>query len=515
MSWNSRKELWTLGGIAALYLCIQIPLWSYITDDTYIHLVYAHNLLLGKGWVFNLGEPSYGSTSPLWVMLLTPIAGSEASGLFAARIFAVLAGLVSIFVFHRLAGRVIEDVRLRFAATLLFATEMWFLRWSGSGMESSLGVLLLLLLLDGLAAAPFKSGAVFRIGLYAGLLSLVRPECYMMDAILVGLALFSTRWRRKLIPLLIGIALPLIPWFLFAQFELGGIMPTTAAAKSRDWQGLGHLLLQTWRLIKIVAMGQGVLLLISGIGVLGVLYAWLRGRLRGAEERGRDGSGIRFYALFAAVWTVALPVVYILKDVQVISRYLLIVTPILPLAACYFMDRWALRRPALIRLVLPLVLLLTVAPNLGYTFVKIIPHSRQFAVDLEAGIGRMADYLRQREAVDISVACPDIGLVGFRSGRRVVDLGGLIHPEIAAHWHTSGYREMIADLEFLQYRKANYLIDRAPVAETLAGAIGDSLFLLPVMNYEVQSLGLRSGEPVNYTLYRIGPQFDRRQTRDP
>ena len=496
MSQESRRDWVTLGGIVAIYLAAQLALWNYVTDDTYIHLVYARNLLLGKGWVFNVGEPSYGSTSPLWVLLLTPFASGEAAGLLAARLYAVIAGLLSIFVFHRLAGRTLQAPSLRTSATLLFATEMWFLRWSGSGMESSLGVLLLLLLLDGLAAAPFKSGAIFRIGLWAGLLSLVRPECYLLLAILVGTGLFSARWRPRLWAIVLGIALPLLPWLVFAKLELGGFMPTTAAAKSRDWQGLGHLFLQTWRLLKIVIPGQGVLIAIAVFGAAGALLA----RLRCA---GGERDDIRFYALIAGIWAVALPAVYIARDVQVISRYLLVVTPIIPFAGCYFMDVWARRRPRLLRL-LPLILLLSLGPNLGMLVFRIIPHSREFTEDLDASLGRMADYLAQRHPEGVTVACPDVGVIGFRSRCRVVDLGGLIHPEIAEYWHEHGYREMVAGLEFLRFREADYLIDRAPQAGEVAGAVGDSLFLLPMMSREVRGLGIRSSAPVVYTLYRIG-----------
>ena len=39
-------------------------------DDAYIHLVYAQNLAQGRGLCFNLGEPSLGTSSPLWVFLI-------------------------------------------------------------------------------------------------------------------------------------------------------------------------------------------------------------------------------------------------------------------------------------------------------------------------------------------------------------------------------------------------------------------------------------------------------------
>ncbi|MEY4069684.1 MAG: hypothetical protein RL721_298, partial [Candidatus Eisenbacteria bacterium] len=58
--------------VVALLVCTALawPLRDYLTDDTFIHLQYARHLAGGEGFVFNAGERVYGSTSPLWVLLL-------------------------------------------------------------------------------------------------------------------------------------------------------------------------------------------------------------------------------------------------------------------------------------------------------------------------------------------------------------------------------------------------------------------------------------------------------------
>ena len=47
-----------------------LPFLHYLTDDTFIHFQFAKHLVQGKGFSFNDGEPTYGATSPLWVLLL-------------------------------------------------------------------------------------------------------------------------------------------------------------------------------------------------------------------------------------------------------------------------------------------------------------------------------------------------------------------------------------------------------------------------------------------------------------
>lgn len=497
---SPRSQRLGLAAVLLIYLALQAALWGYVTDDTYIHLVYAHHLLLGKGWVFNLGEPSYGSTSPLWVLLLAPFAGGEAAGVLAARVAAVLAGLLAVLVFHRLAGRAIPRPDLRLAATLLFATEVWFLRWSASGMESSLAVLLLLLFFDALAAAPRRPGGVFGAGLLAGAAALVRPEFYLLCALLLGLALFSARWRRRWWILAAGVALPLLPWLVFARLELGAFLPSTAAAKSRGWQGWEHLALQTARLLRVPVSSQALPLAAAAAGSGAVLWR----RLRGAA-----GEPVRFYAALAGIWALALPAVFLLRDVQVISRYLLPVTPLLPLAAGAYAARWVARRPRLRPWVLAAAAL-SLLPNAALFAARVLPDARRFPRELEASLGRMAEHLDVHGVPGGRVACPDIGLMGMRSGLYVVDLGGLIHPDIAELWHAMGYREMVESLAFLELRDADYLVDRHPVPGVLAGPRGDGLMLLPLMSQEVSALGLRKPRPIAYTLYRIGRAADDR-----
>jgi len=488
--------------IGLVYLLAQWPLWGYVTDDTYIHIVYARHLLLGDGWVFNLGEPSYGSTSPLWVLLLAPFASGEAAGLLAARLLSIGAGLLAIPVFYRLAARAIRREDLRLAATLLFATEVWFLRWAASGMETSLAVLVLLTLFERLAAAPYRGGGVFTVGLLAGLACLLRPEFMLLAVLLLGLALASPRWRRRFLPLAAGTLLPLLPWLLFAEWQFGTLLPHTAAAKSGSWQGLGHLVLQAGRLLRVPLSSQGALLLLAGIGLATCLLGGhcRRPLLGWAEQPGR----FRFYALVGLLWGLGLPAAFLARDVQVISRYLLVVTPLLPLAALYFLDTWAERRPALLRL-LPLLLLLHLGPNLGLYLTRVVPYARHFGEDLESSLGRIADYLALRAPAGSAVAAPDIGLLGLRSDCRIVDLGGLIEPRIGALWQRMGYEAMLDSLAFLSVAPADFLVDRGPSAARLAGRRPDGRVLLPLISREVRGLGLRNPQPVYYTLYRIGP----------
>ncbi|HYR69064.1 MAG TPA: hypothetical protein VER77_04230, partial [Candidatus Dormibacteraeota bacterium] len=68
-AWRPRHTA-LLVAILLLGLGHLTPFLGYLTDDTFIHLQFAKNLIGGRGFAFNAGEPTYGSTSPLWVLLL-------------------------------------------------------------------------------------------------------------------------------------------------------------------------------------------------------------------------------------------------------------------------------------------------------------------------------------------------------------------------------------------------------------------------------------------------------------
>ena len=54
-------------------LAFMLPLRLGFTDDGFIHLQYAKNLIQHGEFAFNVGERSFGTTSPLWVMALAAI----------------------------------------------------------------------------------------------------------------------------------------------------------------------------------------------------------------------------------------------------------------------------------------------------------------------------------------------------------------------------------------------------------------------------------------------------------
>lgn len=60
-------------GTIGLYLFNASNLFriGFPLDDAWIHQTFARNLFEHREWSFNPGQPTSGSTSPLWTLLLT------------------------------------------------------------------------------------------------------------------------------------------------------------------------------------------------------------------------------------------------------------------------------------------------------------------------------------------------------------------------------------------------------------------------------------------------------------
>src|SRR4030042_7107522 len=68
---SDKRKLFTPIAIAITVLCVSAVFWwKYTIDDTYITLRYSHNLAVGNGPVFNIGEKVEGYSCPIWGIFL-------------------------------------------------------------------------------------------------------------------------------------------------------------------------------------------------------------------------------------------------------------------------------------------------------------------------------------------------------------------------------------------------------------------------------------------------------------
>lgn len=215
-------------------------------DDVYIHLRYAKNFASGHIFQYNKGEPLPGSTSPLWVALLSVFYLFTNNGILVAKILSALFHLltvlgifyISLFLFEHLKIFEINLRKLNFIFSF-FAAVTFVLSgralWAGlSGMETMMFSFLLV------ASVFYHFKFINENNVYIsefialGLLSAARPEGYLISLIFfIDFVLYFIIKKEIKIPfarILTGLSIFLLislPYPLFSYFTTGSVFPTT------------------------------------------------------------------------------------------------------------------------------------------------------------------------------------------------------------------------------------------------------------------------------------------------
>jgi hypothetical protein len=402
---------------------------------------------------FSPGQPSAGSTSPAWSFALSVgyLLGID------YRLWAYLLGGLSLAASAWLAWRWLRRLAPRLPgaalAVGLFCAVEWHLVWAAvSGMETMLFTALSLALLDafyvqieslgagvgmaGLEPDPAGQGPAslqqearfvraIGLGLLAGVLILTRPEGLGLAAlVLVGLLVFPRPgdWpqvRQRL--LLVGttlavLAAVLVPYLLFNLDVSGSLWPNTFYAKQTEYRSALGPLARLWRVLSPTLVGAQVLLL---PGFLFALYRLVQRR--------------RWAACLPLVWWAGFLLVYALRLPQNYQhgRYTM---PTIPILLLY--GTWGTatllrpRSPQLVVRVLSRGLPVAVALLAPVFMVRGALAYRDDVAFIQGEMVATARWLEQNTDPDDLLAVHDIGAVGYLLDRPLLDLAGLITPEV-------------------------------------------------------------------------------------
>jgi hypothetical protein len=465
-----------VGLSAALYLG-----WTAVSgrlgfplDDGWIHQTYARNLAHTGQLAYVPGQPSAGSTSPLWTILLS--AGYLLPldyRLWTYFLGAVCLALTALTAF-RLASRLFPDQPWAAPLTGLLCALEWHLAWAAfSGMETILFTWLALLLLECHAASrltfhasssTFHASRFMPLGLIAGLLTLTRPEGVLLAG-LVGLALLwqawcKARWQGILAVIVYGLAFAIVisPWLAFNLRVSGQPLPNTFYAKQAEYRAL--LSLPIWnRLVRILlpTLTGAQFLLIPGF-----LWAALCPHPSTPPRTTHHVSPFTFHLsrptsnILPFLWWLLTLLVYALRlpvDYQH-GRYL---TPTIPVLILYGAGgTLRLLRPDSARLWVRVASRSLLLATLVLLLAFWVLGARAYADDtgfIEGEMVAVARWLNANTAPDALIAVHDIGAVGYFTQRPLLDLAGLITPQVVP---------FIADdarlLEFMAGRGADYVV---------------------------------------------------------
>jgi hypothetical protein len=191
-------------------------------DDGWIHLRFANNLARGLGFAINPGQPVAGSTAPLWTLCLAAAVAVGIPGLAAAKALGLACAAATGCLTRRLGSALGLAPPVALGAGLA-VVGLGRLAWGAlSGMEVALATALVTA-----AALLAVRGRPLVATATLGLAVLARPEAGLL------LVLHAFAGRRPLAALVragVG-ALVVAPSLAFSWLTVGRLVPAPAAAK--------------------------------------------------------------------------------------------------------------------------------------------------------------------------------------------------------------------------------------------------------------------------------------------
>ena len=390
-------------------------------DDAWIHQTYARNLAELGQWAFVPGKLSAGSTAPLWSMLIAAgylfrtipygwtyfLGGSSLLGI----------GLTGEAYLHRH----IPDLNSGFPWLGIFLIGEWHLVWASvSGMETAFYSLFILLVLWIVSGKPVR---YWLAGLLAGISVWIRPDgITLLGPMIFVLFVSADSWRRKVTDLGKGLAfflLPFLPYLLFNYTLSGSWWPNTFYAKQAEYAILTQTPL-TQRLLSLFGLpmvGAGILLLPGFFAE--VWHAW----------KGKNWAviaAVLWWAGYTLLYAQRLPVTYqhgryLMPGMPVyfVISFLGIRT-ILRVISEHKMAHWWVSRAWT---------MVIAGVWLAFYVLGASSYAQDVAI-IDSEMVTAAKWVAVNTPPQAKIAVHDIGAFGFFSNRDLVDLAGLISPDV-------------------------------------------------------------------------------------
>jgi hypothetical protein len=422
-------------------------------DDAWIHQTYARNLILQGRWSYSAGTISGGSTSPFWTLLLSlGYLFSKTGGITWAFLLSicsfVLLELISCLTIFSYKN--IQNKWQALIPGVLIAGE-WHLLWSAaSGMETTLFSLgIVFVIYQTLKEKPVW----WLIGLISGILVWIRPD----GLTLLGPIFLIFCWGgvkkeyswNQLLSFLVPFLVLIGCYIIFNLLTTRNLFPNTFYAKQVEYQELLKTPLFTRFINELTPLlaGSGILIL-PGFA----FEIW----------QGLRSKNIKMIAFL--IWIVGFIFLYALRLPVTYQhgRY------IFPIIAPFFIfgivgifsilerinsikSRNLITTAWMGSLILITAAFYAIGINTYQSDLKII---NQLMV-------QPAKWTAVNLPQEDIIAVHDIGAMGYFTQNKIIDLAGLVNPEVIPLMHDEKRL-----LEYMQTSQANYFIGFSDWYET-------------------------------------------------
>ncbi len=440
-----------LSSIYYIIAMLELGMPGFTLDDSWIHLQFARTIYEGTPWEYSPGYPSTGSTSPLWSLLLSVLfifSSDTITLVWGVFLISMVFFIACSYLVGHLVRNYTESVSWGTVAIIGFVIiprNTWLML---SGMETPLFLFILLLSIWFLDKTDLKYDLL--LGVIAGLAYLSRPE-----GIIVAILLIPTRFvllgyqkgvsYRRIQALFLSAVIAfliVIPWILHCMSVTGYPLPDTFYAKVHAPTEFEKSAWDTWWQFFIREMP------FLTIGMAAGAYLILRKKP------------------YPWILAVALTILYRLSTPYASlinnARYLVPIFDLFFITAIVF-SAWLIRHAFTMILKLKeatetrflavtVVTLLLVVPVIPYYMEQANYFSKSVRTinDMHVNIG---NWIADNTPEDAVFATHDAGAIRFISGRRMIDIAGLVSPDII-----HGNMTPPETLRYLHEQGCNYFV---------------------------------------------------------
>lgn len=415
---------WLIGcliGFFASRLVLFLFAYRSFIDDTYIFMRYADNFAAGKGMVYNAGENVMGFTSPLYTYALGIVRFVTQSLPFE---YVLLACSLATFTLLSILIYRASEKNHQWPAlfTLFWLAYFSYVDASINGMETMLFCLLIFLSVKCLVEK--KEGVAAMVATAA---ILTRPEGALLAFAMFAFVLYAGRLKHALKGLGAGLVI-LVAWLLYAKSVYGTFLPQSMLAKSAAvTSGLGDNRPSPLTVLTSLSFGIAddqittlpriaMLGMVAVSVLLSLLIAWHGWRLLKAKDP---------VALFPIFFFSACAFYVLGKSAHLWSWYTI------PTSVCFmFAVTSAISAVVKERQIPKLQFGLATAAGLlclGSLAIGLTKRIERFEILTRTHI-ELANYINEKYPNAQSVAIGDIGLIGYITKKRVVDIAMLVTP---------------------------------------------------------------------------------------
>lgn len=455
--------------------------FSFPLDDPWIHLQFAKNLVdYGAYSYFKNQMITSGSTSPLYTFFaafLFLFLKNEFILSYFIGIFSF--GLLTYFSFHLAKEEFNSTIAaLIFALMIAFQPKIGLI--SVSGMETTLFIFFIIL-----SIYFYRKEKFGLAGIFSGLTLWTRPEgLILIMAIFLDLFLqrfyFKTEFAKnffvgkKYIKLLSPLIILFVTYFVFNFALSGTILPNTYQAKITYYFGSDRTSFLKRDILSFFSSKEfllvSILFLISLVVIIRDLFK-------------KNYNQALFYLIFSLLFVFAF--YFKLPFAHRFGRYLMPVIPFYLFIAVdglqKFFNYINLKSKTDLSSILNFIYIIVLLFTFLFSVNEIPKNAEEIAFTGKYHYDRhikVAEWLKQNTKVTDVIATHDIGALAFYSNRKIIDMVGLVNPEII---------DYLRDKNSTQFLKQHFLKNQVSYFVTMRNwfeAVNQRPLFIPIYEFE-------------------------------